>query len=141
MSQSTEFVGSPRKDFCRGKTFVEFTPAFLADWLWRETECFEGSLTPKVFVLGDFVEVLTSASKMKDVYVLVSRWMRAYIYLPLISRVLRRDPVKTSYGMSANVVSVVIFDCIWTLLVKKTILIAMTEVCLGRLVVRTFYSR
>jgi hypothetical protein len=81
MSQSTEFVGSPSKDFCRGKTFVEFTPTFLTDWLWRETECFEGSLAPKVFVLDDFIEVLTCASEMKDVYVLVSRRMRGEIYL------------------------------------------------------------
>jgi hypothetical protein len=55
------------------------------------------------------VEVLTCASEIKDVYVLISDEKRE---LPLISRVLRRDPVKTSYGISVNVVSVVIFKFI-----------------------------
>lgn len=81
MSQSTVYVVSPCKDFCCGKTFVEFNPTFLTDWLWGETECFEGSLTPKVFVVGDFVEVLTCTSEMKDVYVMLSRGMRGEIYL------------------------------------------------------------
>lgn len=56
-------------------------------------ECLEGSLTPEVFVERDSMEVLRGCPEMEDVYRVNLRGM---MDVPLISRVFRSDPVKTS---------------------------------------------
>jgi hypothetical protein len=67
MSQTAEFVEAPGEGFGGGESGIELVPAFLADWLGRETEGFESQLAPEVLVQGDFAEEDARGTKVEDI--------------------------------------------------------------------------